>query len=818
MGVRRTGVELSVVVLLWWASCCCAVPAQVSWDWQLESTVVYRGTQYLDHYLATHPVPALSKFQMLAISCLRTALKHSSKLAERERARLPCKHWAEVTDGACTEAEVRNTCLKLERMLQPAQRSHPNAKQRLRYLWYRLYDAGTVKQEHVYIYMLASFLLHLSLLDSTLSAVTPTKLATAALSLALKVFGFPPMPTVLAEHCFYLEGELQEVQAELARAQVMRAPADMRCCRELADDLSAVHSPLPSQCSTHLPARVLTWLPPVALLALRGVQEEVPGPQLRALWVQSYSYAGTHTSQQPAYTLLQHIVSNCGKLGFLPAASSSSSAKQEATAVLAAAPGAATAEAAAPAAAAGAAGEVAPEALAPASAAVNRVLTRAAAAAGLVSSQRKDLQQQSPAVGPAAAAAAAAVAAPLGEHASFCSGAGHAHASSSRGSAPVAAASLDADQGAVLATPQRPAAVSAGHMVPPMGPLPDFAAMAGALDAAATTPAATTSAAAGATAAGHAEGHSGLQLPSTGGSSRRCATRELPPRRAVAVSRYGMLACRGSNGTPARGTLLLGAPDGPSSSGRAGGASHVGVAAAATHQRTGAGSSSGLSLILPGTAAPAATTTGAGMPPGLLADGAGPSTFRAALAGAPAGPPAGSMTPASPKHAAAGTRGLAALFAGVGHGGAGSSQAGVGSNTGRLLSGLLSLQNKPNQGDSADLQRLSDEPSWLWPAQQHAAGSYGSHGGKAGPSSSSAQQHNSSVPVLRSARRAAAAAAAGGGGGGPSHQDLLQKMHERQGMHTRSSSGGGSSDGSNSHWHPMPGSAARSSQHHPMHD
>jgi hypothetical protein len=323
------------------------------------------------------------------------------------------------------------------------------------------------------------------------------------------------------------------------------------------------------------------------------------------------------------------------------------------------------------------------------------------------------------------------------------------------------------------------------------------------LDAAATTPAATTTAATaaapGATAAGTAEGHSGQQLPSTGGSSRRCATRELPPRRAVAVSRYGMLACRGSSGTPARGTLLPGAPDGPSSSGRPAGASHVGMTAAAAHQRTGAGSSSGLSLILPGTAAAAATTTGAG---------------------APAGPPAGSMTPASPKHAAAGTRGLAALFAGVGHGGAGSSQAGVGSNTGRLLSGLPSLQNKPNPSDSADHQRLSEEqPPWLWHTQQHAAGSYGGHSSKAGPSTSHAQQHNTSVPVLRSARRAATAAGGGGGGGCPGHQDLLQKMHERQGMHTRSSSGGGSSDGSNSHWHALPGSAARSSQqHHPMHD
>jgi hypothetical protein len=245
---------LSVVVLLLPSLCCCSI-AQVSWDWQLESTVVYRGTQYLDHYLATHAVPALSKFQMLAISCLRTALKHSSKLAERERARLPCKHWAEVTDGACTEAEVRNTCLKLERMLQPAQRSHPNAKQRLRYLWYRLYDAGTVKQEHVYIYMLASFLLHLSLLDSTLSAVTPTKLATAALSLALKVFGFPPMPPVLAEHCFYLEAELQEVQAELARAQVRRRAGPAQTCME-ADGLScpARSPPAFPVLHTHLPA------------------------------------------------------------------------------------------------------------------------------------------------------------------------------------------------------------------------------------------------------------------------------------------------------------------------------------------------------------------------------------------------------------------------------------------------------------------------------------------------------------------------------------------------------------------------------------
>lgn len=192
----------------------------MAWDWQLESTVVYRGAQYLDHYLAAYPVPALSKFQMLAISSLRTALKHSSKLAERERARLPYRHWAEVTDGACTEAEVRSTCCKLERLLGSGQRNHPNAKQRLRFLWYRLYDAGVVKQEHVYAYMLASFLLHLSLLDSGLSGTTPSLLAAAALSLSLSVFGFASWPAALQEHCLYTSAELGAVKDALRKAQV----------------------------------------------------------------------------------------------------------------------------------------------------------------------------------------------------------------------------------------------------------------------------------------------------------------------------------------------------------------------------------------------------------------------------------------------------------------------------------------------------------------------------------------------------------------------------------------------------------------------
>jgi len=66
--------------------------------------------------------------------------------------------------------------------------------------------------------MLASFLLHLSLLDSSLSAVTPTLMAAAALSLALEVFGFQPWP--LNEHCLYTQAELLKVKEMLRNAQV----------------------------------------------------------------------------------------------------------------------------------------------------------------------------------------------------------------------------------------------------------------------------------------------------------------------------------------------------------------------------------------------------------------------------------------------------------------------------------------------------------------------------------------------------------------------------------------------------------------------
>lgn len=532
-----------------------------------------------------------------------------------------------------------------------------------------------------------------------------------------------------------------------------------------------------------------------------SLQEEVAGSQLRALWVTSYSYSGV-TSQQAAYALLERIVTNPGKLEYLPQAEESSSTTQQEAQDAAAAPAAAC-EASGTASAVDAAAPAPPAATAAEAASasaglawlVNRVVTRAAAAAGLASG---------PVAGPPAAAAAAGTAGPVDhKHAARSSaGSSTSHAGSSMARPAVAPAALtEAEQAAALATPQRPSAGTSHAAAAVMGPPPGMAAAAGHTPAA-TTPAAATAVAA--IAGQHDGADDGLQLPGSGCGSARRGTRELPPRRAVAVSRYGMLASRCS--TPARGAAA--AADVPSSS--KAGSSHVGVATAvaAARQHSEPGSTLG---VMPGQAAAAA------QPAGMRTDGMGMS--RAAPAAAFCGPP-GSMTPASPKHAAAGTRGLAALFAGVGHGGTGSSQAGVGSSTGRLLSGLPSLQGKLNAGDSVDLQqRLSEEPSWLsihqWSLHQSEIGSFSDQAGssKAGHGSSGSHLHKGSVPVLRSARRSVSA---GGAGGPASAQDHAQKAHAlqaRPGVHTRSSSGGSSADATSSHWHNLPhASAARTSQ------
>jgi len=67
--------------------------------------------------------------------------------------------------------------------------------------------------------MLASFLLHLSLLDAPLSQTAPTLLATGALALALDAYGFEAWPAWLEARSPLLRPEVEGLMRRLAEAQ-----------------------------------------------------------------------------------------------------------------------------------------------------------------------------------------------------------------------------------------------------------------------------------------------------------------------------------------------------------------------------------------------------------------------------------------------------------------------------------------------------------------------------------------------------------------------------------------------------------------------
>lgn len=120
-------------------------PPQVSFDWDLDSTVVFKAVAYLDHFLERQPVEALSRcagpnvqvlqtaarpsprpdlalptnqpipncrparrFQLLGLACLRAAMgdaRKPSQLEDMEK-KLDAKNFAYISDGTYTAGEV----------------------------------------------------------------------------------------------------------------------------------------------------------------------------------------------------------------------------------------------------------------------------------------------------------------------------------------------------------------------------------------------------------------------------------------------------------------------------------------------------------------------------------------------------------------------------------------------------------------------------------------------------------------------------------------------------------------------------------------
>ncbi|KAK9806713.1 hypothetical protein WJX72_000302 [[Myrmecia] bisecta] len=208
--------------------------AEVSWDWNLESTIVFKAVSYLDHYLGVTPVEVLSRFQLVGIACLRAAMGDTRKrlpikLQDQDKDLDP-QRFAYISDRTYTPEEVEEFTTVIANCTPEHVKDAPNPKMFLRSFWYRTVSSGLVTSEEMHIYTIASFFLQLSLLDLTCTGYSASLLAASALSNSLHIFGKESWPVFLQQYAAYTSQELAPCKANLfeleAKMSDMNDPID----------------------------------------------------------------------------------------------------------------------------------------------------------------------------------------------------------------------------------------------------------------------------------------------------------------------------------------------------------------------------------------------------------------------------------------------------------------------------------------------------------------------------------------------------------------------------------------------------------------
>ncbi|CAL5228946.1 g12177 [Coccomyxa viridis] len=256
--------------------------AEVSWDWQLESTIVFKAISYLDNYLSKHDVAELSRFQLVGIACLRAAMGdvHRKRGSQDERLtrNLAPDRFAYISDSTYTEAQVVEMTATIQDCTTDDLRTSPNSKMFLRSFWYRLVQASAVSSEEMHIYTLSSFFLQLTLLDLECSMLPASLLAAASLANSLEVYGKDVWPAIVQQYSAY-------TLADLARARQQ----------------------------------------------IKAVQEVAPAGHIRSLWRKHHEAHGYDAYQQEWQRALSLVASPCPTPAYLPSSDSLGSATSSQT-------------------------------------------------------------------------------------------------------------------------------------------------------------------------------------------------------------------------------------------------------------------------------------------------------------------------------------------------------------------------------------------------------------------------------------------------------------------------------------------------------
>ncbi|KAL4437486.1 hypothetical protein ABPG77_003467 [Micractinium sp. CCAP 211/92] len=201
---------------------------EVSFDWELDSTVVFKAVAYLDHYLSTHEVEQLSRFQLLGLACLRAAMGDARKPAAEHATKMDPANFAYISDDTYTAEEVEAQTQVIVGLVPEHLKRSPNTKMFLRSFWFRAALKEVVHADEMHIYTLASFFVQLALLDLECSGHAPSLLAAAALSVSLEAFGKPAWPVALQQFGSYLPVELEPVKQRLVDLQCTQGAEQLR--------------------------------------------------------------------------------------------------------------------------------------------------------------------------------------------------------------------------------------------------------------------------------------------------------------------------------------------------------------------------------------------------------------------------------------------------------------------------------------------------------------------------------------------------------------------------------------------------------------
>lgn len=200
-------------------------------DWNLESTIVFDAIKYLDRYLSIENVEQLNRFQLVGLGCLRAAIQDRGNLpanCETKENLLEAKNYSYISDNIYKPEEVEEMTNEVSSAISLALKKAANSKMFLRSLWFRATNRNVAASDEMHIYILASFLVKISLLDLSCSGFAPSLVSAAAMSLALSFFGKPAWPTALRSFVAYTHADLEPARERLANAQAFSIASNLR--------------------------------------------------------------------------------------------------------------------------------------------------------------------------------------------------------------------------------------------------------------------------------------------------------------------------------------------------------------------------------------------------------------------------------------------------------------------------------------------------------------------------------------------------------------------------------------------------------------